>query len=93
MTPEQPVENYILTTSCPDRTGVVAAITGFVAERGGLITEAAHFLDEYSERSFGLHFAVLGCRFAMNWPASSSPSQIVCRWTGCCTMRRRDAGC
>ncbi len=46
------IRNYIVTMSCPDGTGIVAAITGFIAERGGLITEAAHFVDEFSDRSF-----------------------------------------
>jgi len=46
------IRNSILTVSCPDGTGIVAAITGFIAERGGLITEAAHFVDEFSDRSF-----------------------------------------
>jgi formyltetrahydrofolate deformylase len=43
---------YILTMSCPDRTGIVAAITSFIAERKGSIIEAAHFVDGYSKRSF-----------------------------------------
>ena len=33
--------SYVLTMSCPDGKGIVAAITGFIAEHGGLITEAA----------------------------------------------------
>ena len=32
--------SYILTTSTPDTTGIVAAITGFLADRGALIREA-----------------------------------------------------
>jgi formyltetrahydrofolate deformylase len=52
MTLVQSTRNYILTMSCPDTTGIVAAITGFIAERHGLITEVAHFVDEYSDSSF-----------------------------------------
>jgi formyltetrahydrofolate deformylase len=52
MTLDPSIHNYVLTMSCPDGTGIVAALTGFIAERGGLITEAAHFVDEYSDRSF-----------------------------------------
>ena len=52
MTLEPSTRNYILTMSCPDTTGIVAAITGFIAERHGLITEVAHFVDEYSDSSF-----------------------------------------
>jgi formyltetrahydrofolate deformylase len=80
---EHPTQNCILTMSCPDTTGVVAAITGFVAERSGLITEAAHFLDEYSDRSFmrtafrvdgpadreelARQFQAVADRFQMDW--------------------------
>jgi formyltetrahydrofolate deformylase len=43
---------YVLTTSCPDTTGVVAAVAGFLASRNGLITEAQHYDDPYSVTSF-----------------------------------------
>ena len=43
---------YVLTMSCPDRTGIVAAITNFIAGRDGSIIEAAHFVDAFSDRSF-----------------------------------------
>ena len=36
---------YILTLSCPDRTGIVHAVSGFLLERGGNIEEAAQFND------------------------------------------------
>lgn len=45
-------QSYVLTVSCPDRTGIVAAVTRFIADHDGLITEAAHFVDEWSDRSF-----------------------------------------
>jgi formyltetrahydrofolate deformylase len=43
---------FILTLSCPDRPGIVHAVTGFLAERGGNITEAA----QYNDQSTGLFF-------------------------------------
>jgi formyltetrahydrofolate deformylase len=43
---------FTLTFSCPDRTGIVAAVATFIAERSGLIVEAAHFVDPLSDRSF-----------------------------------------
>ena len=43
---------YVLTLSCPDRTGIVAAVSSFIAERSGSIIEAAHFVDRLSDRSF-----------------------------------------
>ncbi len=36
---------YILTLSCPDRTGIVHAVTGFLLAQGGNIEEAAQFND------------------------------------------------
>jgi len=52
MRSDSPSSGYVLAMSCPDRSGIVAAITTFLAERNGLITEAAHFVDEPSNRSF-----------------------------------------
>jgi formyltetrahydrofolate deformylase len=36
---------YVITFSCPDRTGIVARISGFLADAGGWITEAAYHTD------------------------------------------------
>ena len=41
-------DSYVLTVKCPDRTGIVAAISTFVSEHGGWITEAHHHSDEPS---------------------------------------------
>jgi formyltetrahydrofolate deformylase len=46
------VPRYIMTVSCPDTTGVVAAVAGFLASHHGLITEAQHYDDPYSDTSF-----------------------------------------
>ncbi len=43
--------SYVLTTECPDATGIVAAVTSFIASQNGLITESAHFRDPYKDRS------------------------------------------
>jgi len=43
---------YILTLSCPDRLGLVHAVSGFLLERGGNIEEAA----QYNDRDTGLFF-------------------------------------
>jgi formyltetrahydrofolate deformylase len=37
--------HYVITFSCPDRTGIVARISGFLADVGGWITEAAYHTD------------------------------------------------
>src|SRR5258708_23010128 len=36
---------YILTLSCPDRLGLVHAVSGFLLEQGGNIEEAAQYND------------------------------------------------
>ncbi|MEY2802196.1 MAG: hypothetical protein RL513_1781 [Pseudomonadota bacterium] len=43
---------YILTLSCPDRPGIVHAVSGFLLERGGNIEEAA----QYNDHDTGLFF-------------------------------------
>jgi len=47
-----PLATYILTLSCPDRTGIVHAVSGFLLERGGNIEEAA----QYNDHDTGLFF-------------------------------------
>jgi formyltetrahydrofolate deformylase len=44
--------SMILTTACPDTTGVVAAVAGFLAGHHCLITEAQHYDDSVSVTSF-----------------------------------------
>jgi formyltetrahydrofolate deformylase len=91
MTIAPSTNSYILTISCPDRTGIVAAITNFIAERGGLITEAAHFVDEFSDRSFmrttfrgdclpereelGRQFQAIAELFGMDWGLRDSTAK------------------
>src|SRR5215831_16880713 len=43
---------FVLTTQCPDTTGVVAAVSSFLAAQNGLITEAQHYDDPFSDTSF-----------------------------------------
>ena len=45
-------ESYILTLSCPDRLGLVHAVSGFLLEHGGNIEEAA----QYNDLATGLFF-------------------------------------
>ena len=58
-------ESFILTLSCPDRVGIVHAVTGFLAQRGANITEAAQFNDA----STGLFF--MRMRFACDNAATA----------------------
>jgi formyltetrahydrofolate deformylase len=43
---------YILKASCADTVGIVAAVTGYLADRGALLTEVSHFVDDDSQKSF-----------------------------------------
>ena len=73
--------SYILTLSCPNRIGIVAAVAGFLADREGDILESAQFDDRASGRFFmrvrfeidaaedGLNgaFAPVAEGFGMDW--------------------------
>ena len=43
---------YTLTLSCPDRVGIVAAVSGFFAQHGGWIVEASYHADTLMSRFF-----------------------------------------
>ncbi len=45
-------QTYTLTVSCPDRVGIVAAVSTYLAGRGGWITEANHHSDATTGRFF-----------------------------------------
>ncbi len=44
--------HYILTISCPDGVGIVAAVSGFLAGQDAFITESTHYGDPITERFF-----------------------------------------
>ena len=44
--------SYVLKSSCTDTVGIVAAVTSFLADRGALITEMSHFVDDEAQKSF-----------------------------------------
>jgi formyltetrahydrofolate deformylase len=46
------VRRYILTITCPDRVGIVAAVTGLLADRGGSVLQAA----QHGDLDSGLFF-------------------------------------
>ncbi|HUD31407.1 MAG TPA: formyltetrahydrofolate deformylase [Variovorax sp.] len=73
---------YILTLSCPDRTGIVHAVSGFLLERGGNIEEAAQYndhgtglffmrvrfaCDAHDHAQLSAQMAELGRTFGMDW--------------------------
>ncbi len=46
------MNRYVLTVHCPTRRGIVAAISGFLADKGCNITDASQFDDTLTERFF-----------------------------------------
>lgn len=58
--------HYILTVACPASSGIIAAITGFLADAACYITEMAQYDDETTQRFF--------CRIAFRLDDEQSPS-------------------
>ena len=77
-----PALRYILTIACPDRVGIVAAVSGLLATHRGNIVESDQFsdtesgqffmrlvfdLDEMGESALIQDFSPLAQEFAMDW--------------------------
>ena len=61
------VKNYfILTATCRARTGVIAAVTSFLADRGCYISTLEQFDDEFTDKFFCVPF------FGLNMKHSQS---------------------
>jgi len=73
---------YVLTLSCPDRPGIVHAVSGFLYEHGGNIEEAAQYNDhdtglffmrvqfacnQLTQEDLRVHLRVFADTFAMSW--------------------------
>ena len=43
---------YTLTIACPDRAGIIAAVSGFIAQHGGFIVEASYHTEHEAQRFF-----------------------------------------
>ena len=43
-------DRYILILHCPDRKGVVAAVSGFLADNDASIVESSHFNDGLADQ-------------------------------------------
>ena len=65
--PSPALPNYILTLSCPDRTGIVWRVTGFLLERGGNVIDA----DQFNDIETGLFF--MRVHFSINRPDYELP--------------------
>jgi formyltetrahydrofolate deformylase len=90
--------NWILTFSCQDRGGIVAAVTGRVAEAGGFILDSQQYADLETGRFFmrlvftgpELHerLAEVAASFGFDWtlvPADHRPKVVIaCSTTSHC---------
>ncbi len=56
----EPENSYILTITCPDTVGIVAAVTGYLRDQNFFVEESAHFGD----RDTGMFFS--RTRFSLN---------------------------
>ncbi len=80
--PQTTAPTYVLTLSCPDRLGLVHAVSGFLLEHSGNIEEAAQFndhdtglffmrvqfaCDSHSAEQLRTDLAELAQRLALNW--------------------------
>jgi formyltetrahydrofolate deformylase len=45
-------DTHVLTIVCPDTTGIVAAVSGYLSDRGIFIDESSHFGDPQTKRFF-----------------------------------------
>jgi formyltetrahydrofolate deformylase len=93
-----PDTSWILTFSCQDRSGIVAAVTGSVADAGGFILDSQQYADLDTGRFFmrlvfrgpdpreGL--AIVAARFGFDWtlvPADHRPRVVIaCSTTSHC---------
>jgi len=50
--PNEPVGDFVLTLACPDRPGIVHAVTSFLMQHGGNIMESQQFGDQRHGRFF-----------------------------------------
>jgi formyltetrahydrofolate deformylase len=84
-------ESLILTLSCPDRVGIVHAVTGLLAQRNGNIIEAAQYSDLSTKRFFMRvrfdvpttnsaelreAFAALGTQMEMDWKIHNAHAKM-----------------
>jgi formyltetrahydrofolate deformylase len=66
------MRRYVLTITCPDRVGIVAAVTGLIASQNGSVLEAAQHGDLDSGRFF-LRIEIV----AESLPAGFGPAELA----------------
>jgi len=82
---------FVITLSCPDRVGIVLAVTRFLVSKSGNITEAAQFNDpstgqfflrirftvgDVDEQTLREEFTAVGTEFEMHWGLYSTAERI-----------------
>lgn len=90
------MRTFRLVIACPDRVGIVAKVSNFLASHNGWITEASHHSDNQSGWFFMRHEIR-----ADSLPFASKPFARPLhrlpkssRWTGASpTLRRKNAWC
>ncbi|MEJ2603602.1 MAG: formyltetrahydrofolate deformylase [Gammaproteobacteria bacterium] len=79
----EPAREYVLTLHCPDRPGILAAVTGALARHGGDVRDAQSFADDSTDEffvrmhlllptddaadAFGTDIGELGVRLGIGW--------------------------
>jgi formyltetrahydrofolate deformylase len=72
---------YVLTLTCPDRAGIVHAVSGLLVEQGGNIVESQQFGDLAEERFFmRVRFAVDGAGPGTLERLRTSFTPVAARW-------------
>ena len=81
------MRRYVLTITCPDRVGIVAAVTGLIAGHGGSVLEAAQHGDLQSGRFF-LRIEIVADSLPSGfgpdgaWPPPSNRWRRSSTWSG-----------
>ena len=83
--------SHVLTLTCADRVGIVAAVTGFLAERDGFILDSQQYADLESERFFmRVAFKRCGDRFPNDDRLRSEFAAESARWNMDWALHRGD---
>ena len=78
-----PSGDFVLVLACPDRPGIVHAVSGFLVQRGGNILESQQFYDQLTGRFFmRIDFALDGSLGPVDAPALRSAFEPVSREFG-----------
>src|SRR3954452_16246730 len=93
-TPFMPDHQYVLTLSCPDRPGIVSAVSTFLAHNGQNILDAQQF-DDIETGHFFMRVVFAAADLAVDLASLQTGfTASGSAWTGrCATARRAAASC